>query len=40
MNGVGSTTGAQLRAGILKDRDELIRDGKQDLPRDSELSVG
>ena len=40
MNEVGSVTGAELRSAILKERDELVRAGQEDQPRDSELSAG
>ena len=37
---MGSKTGAQLRTAIMQERDQLIQAGKDDAPRDSELSAG
>ena len=40
MHEFGSSTGAQIRSDILRERDQLIQAGRDELPRDSELSTG
>ena len=40
LSAVGSKTGAQLRTAIMQERDQLIQAGRDDAPRDSELSAG
>ena len=40
LHAVGSKTGAQLRTAIMQEREQLIHAGRDDAPRDSELSAG
>lgn len=40
LNAVGSKTGAQLRSAIMQERDQLINAGREEAPRDSEMSAG
>lgn len=40
LGAMGSKTGACIRQAILKDREELVHQGEDHKPRDSELSTG
>ena len=40
LSGLGSGAGSHMRSNIMQERDVLVKDGKENLPRDSELSVG
>lgn len=37
---MGTRVGTSLRSAILQDRDALVAQGKDNAPRDSEMSVG